>query len=179
MTVTATSAPVGPAATLNVKAFYWIIPAGAKVKVIDVAWHKMGDVDWDGVIDQVDIDMLTAAYGSQAGDSNWNPDCDLNGDGKVDLKDMGIASKNIGKTVPERTAPFSATVGLGRCVLIATYQDYVLMQDLKDLKITDKKTILFEFNIFKGRVVVLGGAGGNLPGLGLVQRPTTEIYAEL
>jgi hypothetical protein len=62
-------------------------------------------------------------------------------------------------------------------VLIATYQDYILVQDFKVIDKTSI-TILFEFNIFKGRIIVLGGfgAGGNL---GLVQRSTTESIPEI
>jgi hypothetical protein len=40
---------------------------------------------------------MQAAYGSAAGSPNWNPACDLNGDGKVDVKDLAILAKNYGK----------------------------------------------------------------------------------
>jgi len=63
------------------------------------AFHKMGDVNRDGIIDAQDLSLLSAAYGSKPGDPNWNPDCDLNGDGKVDGKDNAIASKNYGLTI--------------------------------------------------------------------------------
>jgi len=63
------------------------------------AFRKMGDVNRDGVIDTVDINLVAAAYGSMAGSPNWNPDADLNGDGKVDIKDLVTCNKNFGLTI--------------------------------------------------------------------------------
>jgi hypothetical protein len=37
---------------------------------------------------------IAAAYGSSLGHPKWNPLCDLNEDGKVDLKDYYVACKN-------------------------------------------------------------------------------------
>jgi len=59
----------------------------------------MGDVNRDGVIDKLDLDLLEAAYGSRPGDPNWNPDADLNGDGKVDSVDLGILGRSYGLTI--------------------------------------------------------------------------------
>jgi hypothetical protein len=59
-------------------------------------FHRLGDVNRDGVIDDKDMALLSAAYGSTPGAPNWNPDCDLNGDGIVDITDIFIASKNYG-----------------------------------------------------------------------------------
>jgi len=60
---------------------------------------EMGDVNGDGVINQKDLDLITAAYGSREGDPNWNPDADLNKDGVVDISDASIVGANFGKTV--------------------------------------------------------------------------------
>jgi len=62
-------------------------------------FRKLGDVNRDGVIDNLDMDLLMAAMYSRPGMPNWNKDCDLNGDGTVDMKDVGIASRNFGKTI--------------------------------------------------------------------------------
>jgi len=59
-------------------------------------FHRMGDVNRDRVIDETDLNLIKAAYGSRPGDPNWNPDCDLNGDGKVDTKDTYVCSRNQG-----------------------------------------------------------------------------------
>jgi len=63
------------------------------------AFHKLGDVNRDGIIDDRDIALLKAAFGSRPGAPNWNPDCDLNGDGVVDVFDTTIASRNYGLTI--------------------------------------------------------------------------------
>jgi len=63
------------------------------------AFHKIGDINRDGVIDDKDIDLARAAFGSTPGKPNWNPDCDLNGDGVVDITDVAITSRNYGLTI--------------------------------------------------------------------------------
>lgn len=62
-------------------------------------FHKLGDINRDGVIDQADLALLQASWGSKSGDPNWNPDCDLNGDGVVNVLDLGILSRNYGKDI--------------------------------------------------------------------------------
>ncbi|MCL6579962.1 MAG: hypothetical protein K6T73_11410 [Candidatus Bathyarchaeota archaeon] len=62
-------------------------------------FRRMGDVNRDGYIDSEDVELISAAYGSRPGSTNWNPDADLNGDGRVDLSDMTIAGKNHGKDI--------------------------------------------------------------------------------
>jgi hypothetical protein len=47
-----------------------------------------GDVDGNGDVDIQDIVLATASYHSVTGDPNWNPDADLNGDGRVDIFDL-------------------------------------------------------------------------------------------
>jgi len=49
-----------------------------------------GEIDWkdydmngDGKVDMRDIVQVGVAYGSEAGDSRFNPRCDFNGDGVV------------------------------------------------------------------------------------------------
>lgn len=64
-------------------------------------FHRLGDVNRDGVIDDTDLLCLKNAYGSKPSDPNWNPDCDLNGDGKVDIYDVVIASSHYGLTFEE------------------------------------------------------------------------------
>jgi len=59
-----------------------------------VFW-SMGDANKDGIIDNTDLAMVQAAYGTS------NPNCDFNGDGKVDLKDLVIIAKNNGMTIEQ------------------------------------------------------------------------------
>ena len=58
----------------------------------------LGDVNGDGLVDISDLFDLSKAYGSEPGDSNWNPDCDLNEDNKVDASDLSDLNENFGKT---------------------------------------------------------------------------------
>jgi len=58
-----------------------------------------GDVDGDGAVGTSDLIVFSEAYGSEPGDPNWNPYCDLNGDDKIDILDLANLSKNHGKTV--------------------------------------------------------------------------------
>jgi len=49
-----------------------------------------GDIDGDGDTDHSDLGELLAAWCTQEGDPNWNPDADLDGDGHVGHGDLGI-----------------------------------------------------------------------------------------
>lgn len=48
---------------------------------------KLIVVDNDGTID---IELFRESYGSEPSDPNWDPICDLNDDGRIDMKDIGI-----------------------------------------------------------------------------------------
>jgi len=65
-------------------------------------WHQfwsMGDVNRDGYIDDTDMDLIAAAWGSYPGHPNWNPDADLNQDLIVDMRDVGILNFNYGRDI--------------------------------------------------------------------------------
>lgn len=66
---------------------------------------SIGDVNRDGYINDVDLAVIDAAWGSMAVDDpttpwddteNWNPDADLNGDGVVNMLDRNICSIHQG-----------------------------------------------------------------------------------
>jgi hypothetical protein len=61
----------------------------------------LGDINRDGVVNQADLGILNAAYGTKyhlcsrpppdpIADEYYNPDADLDGDGDVDQADLGI-----------------------------------------------------------------------------------------
>ncbi len=49
-----------------------------------------GDLDADGDIDLDDYNAFLAAYGSSAGDQNYNPSADFDGDNFIGMTDFGI-----------------------------------------------------------------------------------------
>lgn len=55
------------------------------------------DVNFDGKVNSVDLCIIIKALGSSPRSPKWNPNCDLNGDHKVDLRDLCIATHNFGK----------------------------------------------------------------------------------
>ena len=72
----------------------WMVPADKMQE-----FRLMGDINGDGVIDDADVALLQAAWGSTPSDPNWNADCDLNGDGTVGTMDLHIFNTNYGKDV--------------------------------------------------------------------------------
>lgn len=54
------------------------------------------DLDGSGRIDGFDLGRIGMAYGSKAGDPNWNPDADLNGDGLIDGSDLTLFGSDFG-----------------------------------------------------------------------------------
>jgi len=69
--------------------------------------YLLGDINKDGVVDQKDLAILAAAYGSHCANydyqgepasPNWNPLADLNGDGVVNLLDLLLLANDWGKT---------------------------------------------------------------------------------
>ncbi len=73
-------------------------------KVIEIReGGKTGDITGpegcpDGKCDIRDISAIGRAFNSSPSDPKWNPDADLNDDGKVDVKDAGIAAGNFGRS---------------------------------------------------------------------------------
>lgn len=60
----------------------------------------VGDVNGDGEVDMIDIDLCCLAYGSYPGHPRWNSNADINNDGKVDMIDIGLACLHYGETDP-------------------------------------------------------------------------------
>lgn len=114
---------------VTIVAFMYVLPVRASVTVVDSAFHAMGDVNWDGVIDKVDLDLISATFGSTPGAPNWNPDADLNGDGKVDISDLALAGRNYGKKAPSYVTPVKVEVTSGKCVVIGAYRTHTLKRE--------------------------------------------------
>jgi len=43
------------------------------------------------------VGIVAKAFGATPSDPRWNPAADLNGDGKIDMKDIAIVTANFGK----------------------------------------------------------------------------------
>lgn len=55
-----------------------------------------GDVNGDGKVDILDLVIITIAFGSKPGDSNWDPRADLQVDSQIDIYDVVLAANNYG-----------------------------------------------------------------------------------
>jgi len=65
----------------------------------------LGDIDHSGVIDITDLEMISKALATDPynwphgiGWNQWNPQCDLNLDNKVNIFDLSIAALNFGRS---------------------------------------------------------------------------------
>ncbi len=47
-----------------------------------------GDINGDGVVDEADLDAMTALFGLSEGDPGFDPKADLNSDGTIGLADV-------------------------------------------------------------------------------------------
>jgi hypothetical protein len=60
----------------------------------------LGDVNHDGIVELMDFQIFSIAFGSYPGHPRWNPECDLNQDGVIELMDFLILSRNFGQSCP-------------------------------------------------------------------------------
>jgi len=58
-----------------------------------------GDTDGDYDVDSTDLFMLAPAYGTEEGDTIYNPSCDFDDDGDVDSLDLFTLAPNYGKSM--------------------------------------------------------------------------------
>ena len=73
------------------------VPVTLGNNLIDVNFSLInGDVDHDDEVGPGDFGVLSFAFGSVSGDSNWNTYADLDIDGEVGPSDFGILSANFG-----------------------------------------------------------------------------------
>jgi hypothetical protein len=64
--------------------------------VVDYQLVKIGDINGDGSVDVADLLYLVDAFGSVAGDPDYDPACDFNSDDSVDVVDLLIFVDNFG-----------------------------------------------------------------------------------
>lgn len=90
----------------SLKPSHWL----RRTVTVDLWWGSLmgltiplvnGDIDGDNEVTLFDFGAVVTAFGSQPGDTNWNPDADLDGDDEVTLLDFGILVKNFGEVGDE------------------------------------------------------------------------------
>jgi streptogramin lyase len=74
----------------------WVGTASEGVNVITVLTEKVGDIDGDGDVDQSDLGILLAAYGTCAGDAGFESAADIDRDGCVGQSDLGALLASYG-----------------------------------------------------------------------------------
>ena len=52
--------------------------------------YVQGDVNCDGYVDALDMEIVSLAFGSREMDTHWNPLADIDGSGRVDAADINI-----------------------------------------------------------------------------------------
>ncbi|HKZ93491.1 MAG TPA: NosD domain-containing protein [Candidatus Bathyarchaeia archaeon] len=57
-----------------------------------------GDINHDDTVNNLDLSLLTQAFGATPQSGNWNPDADLNTDNIIDAEDLRILGENYGRT---------------------------------------------------------------------------------
>jgi parallel beta-helix repeat protein len=68
--------------------------------IVSLPGDVTGPTGWpDGKVDKQDITAIAALYGINYPNPRYNPNYDINGDGKIDIKDVHIAAVNYGKTI--------------------------------------------------------------------------------
>ena len=70
------------------------LPASGGV-VHCMASHISGDVNGDGVVNCVDLDVVKASFGKKLGQPGFNPNADVNGDGVVNVLDLSIVARQV------------------------------------------------------------------------------------
>lgn len=64
-----------------------------------------GDINNGFKVGLPDLVLLAQAYGSKPGDSNWNPNADIDGDGMVGLSDLVILAQHYGQQATAVMSP--------------------------------------------------------------------------
>jgi thermitase len=62
--------------------------------------HILGDINGDGTVDLKDLVLMTCAYGSTPGCTNWGANADLDGNGRVSLTDLVTVATRYGQHYP-------------------------------------------------------------------------------
>jgi hypothetical protein len=87
------------------------------------------DINEDGEVNVLDLQRLAWSFGKCAGEADYNPDADLNGDGCVDCRDLTCLADNFLKPAseiprclsdPDITVPEFATSAIAVIILLSS-----------------------------------------------------------
>jgi hypothetical protein len=53
------------------------------------------DVNSDGHVDMKDVNAVIGSYGTVSGSAGWNPEADINRDGKIDIYDVVLVTSAL------------------------------------------------------------------------------------
>ena len=80
----------------DVSAYTWPVP-GESCTCVNVTVTIPGDVNGICKVNMGDVISILYAFGSSPGKPNWNPNCDIDNEGRVDMTDIMIALYNFGQ----------------------------------------------------------------------------------
>jgi len=98
--INVTGSQDGIVAMANVFNSSTVVHGVLDVQALHDLWWSLGDVDYNRVIDVMDVLIVGIAFGSKPGDSNWNPIADLYHDlpPVIDAMDVLQVAIHFGKT---------------------------------------------------------------------------------
>jgi len=85
---------------------YYLSSVDIENRIKQMFHAETGDINSDGVVNILDLSLLARALGTTPASGGtprdwgaWNPQCDLNGDEKVDIVDLVVTTSNYGRTL--------------------------------------------------------------------------------
>ena len=73
-------------------------PIYPKVEVLKME-YLLSDINSDKVVDKNDLEIFILSYGTNYKDAEYNEFCDFNQDQYIDVLDLLIISKELGKSL--------------------------------------------------------------------------------
>lgn len=90
----------------DTESFRFTHPSQLGYEIMGRLWFQamltfQGDVNRDYQVDEADLLLFNVSMDSRRGEISFNPDCDFNDDGKINVKDMTFLISRMGKTWKE------------------------------------------------------------------------------
>jgi hypothetical protein len=72
-----------------------IDPTIPGLRIVKQSHTLVGDINGDGIVDDADLHAFMCAFNTQLGDARYNPACDFNQDGRVDIRDLALLGQQF------------------------------------------------------------------------------------